>query len=242
MSLLSLLFSCDGHEGDELLNQKKLMVSQFTTISFDNPNSPEVVNLYFKYNSSGDVVNIHSDASAEYMLLDYTADKKINKIDNYKNKKIEYTEVFTYQNNQLEKIVAEYDNKAFNRYIDYTYNDNGKLSSQSICEGPPCRNNKTKYYYEGDNIKAIVNDSGWGSLYTTYDNKYNPFINMNKYLRVDFAGLVPINVNNVLTEETNGHHITYTIDYNSAGFPVKIIGKDEKGNNWVQYNYEYIRL
>jgi hypothetical protein len=36
--------------------------------------------------------------------------------------------------------------------------------------------------------------------------------------------------------------ITYTIDYNAEGLPVKSLGKDEKGNNWVQYNYEYIRL
>ena len=87
------------------------------------------------------MVEIGSGNSGNYVTIEYTADKKISKMDHYKkNKGVEYTENFTYQNNQLIKIVAEYENKAFNRIIDYTYDNNGNLKTTSICEGPPCGN------------------------------------------------------------------------------------------------------
>ena len=37
----------------------------------------------------------------------------------------------------------------------------------------------------------------------------------------------------------NGN-ITYNIQYNDSNLPTKVVGKDENGNNYVQYNYEYI--
>lgn len=188
--------------------------------------------------------------SGNYVAVDYTADKKISKIDHYKNNKgIEYTENFTYLNDQLIKIVAEYENKAFNRIIDYTYDNNGNLKTTSICEGPPCGNPwKTTFDYIGNNVSRKT-ESGAGSSSIsvneyTYDNKSNPSVNMNKYLRIVFGYQDLIGSNNILTEKiyTNRMVITYTIDYNAEGLPVKSLGKDEKGNNWVQYNYEYIRL
>ncbi|WP_407534678.1 hypothetical protein [Elizabethkingia miricola] len=147
------------------------------------------------------------------------------------------------------KIVAEYENKAFNRIIDYTYDSSGNLKTRSICEGPPCGNpSKTTFYYSGANVSSRTESGGGGSYVFvsdyTYDNKSNPSVNMNKYLRIVFGYQDLIGSNNILTEKiyTNRMVITYTIDYNAEGLPVKSLGKDEKGNNWVQYNYDYIRL
>lgn len=136
------------------------------------------------------MVEIGSGNSGNYVTIEYTADKKISKMDHYKkNKGVEYTENFTYQNNQLIKIVAEYENKAFNRIIDYIYDNNGNLKTTSICEGPPCGNPwKTTFDYTGSNVSRRT-ESGAGSPGIsineyTYDNKSNPAINMNKYLRI----------------------------------------------------------
>ncbi|KUY19678.1 hypothetical protein BAZ12_04715 [Elizabethkingia miricola] len=248
--VFTLFMSCNSRDNNDSSDQKKMMISKITVTSFDNPASPDVSVQSFKYNTSGDVIEIKSGNSGNYVAVDYTADKKISKIDHYKNNKgIEYTENFTYLNDQLIKIVAEYENKAFNRIIDYTYDNNGNLKTTSICEGPPCGNPwKTTFDYIGNNVSRKT-ESGAGSSSIsvneyTYDNKSNPSVNMNKYLRIVFGYQDLIGSNNILTEKiyTNRMVITYTIDYNAEGLPVKSLGKDEKGNNWVQYNYEYIRL
>lgn len=248
--VFTLFMSCNSRDNNDSSDQKKMMISKITVTSFDNPASPYTSSIFYKYNSIGDVVEISSGNSGEYAAIIYAADKKISKIDHYKkNKGIEYTENFTYLNDQLIKIVAEYENKAFNRIIDYTYDNNGNLKTTSICEGPPCGNPwKTTFDYIGNNVSRKT-ESGAGSSSIsvneyTYDNKSNPSVNMNKYLRIVFGYQDLIGSNNILTEKiyTNRMVITYTIDYNAEGLPVKSLGKDEKGNNWVQYNYEYIRL
>nr|WP_199161980.1 hypothetical protein [Elizabethkingia sp. ASV34] len=248
--VFTLFMSCNGRDNNDSSDQKKMMISKITVTSFDNPASPDVSVQSFKYNTSGDVIEIKSGNSGNYVAVDYTADKKISKMNHYKNNKgIEYTENFTYQNNQLIKIIAEYENKAFNRIIDYTYDGDGNLKTRSICEGPPCSNpSKTTFYYSGANVNSR-SDSGGGGSYVfvsdyTYDNKLNPSVNMNNYLRVVFAYQDLMGINNILTEKIHSNRmtITYVIDYNAEGLPVKSLGKDEKGNNWVQYNYEYIRL
>ncbi|MET7035508.1 hypothetical protein [Elizabethkingia miricola] len=248
--VFTLFMSCNSRDNNDSSDQKKMMISKITVTSFDNPASPYTSSIFYKYNSIGDVVEISSGNSGEYAAIIYAADKKISKIDHYKkNKGIEYTENFTYLNDQLIKIVAEYENKAFNRIIDYTYDNNGNLKTTSICEGPPCGNPwKTTFDYIGNNVSRKT-ESGAGSSSIsvneyTYDNKSNPSVNMNKYLRIVFGYQDLIGSNNILTEKiyTNRMVITYTIDYNAEGLPVKSLGKDEKGNNWVQYNYDYIRL
>ncbi|MDV2448688.1 hypothetical protein CMU93_14390 [Elizabethkingia anophelis] len=248
--VFTLFMSCNSRDNNDSSDQKKMMISKITVTSFDNPSSPYTSSIFYKYNSIGDVVEIGSGNSGNYVAIEYTADKKISKMDHYKkNKGVEYTENFTYQNNQLIKIVAEYENKAFNRIIDYAYDGSGNLKTRSICEGPPCSNpSKTTFYYSGANVSSRA-DSDGGSSYIfvsdyTYDNKLNPSVNMNKYLRIVFAYQDLMGANNILTEKINSNRttITYAIDYNAEGLPVKSLGKDEKGNNWVQYNYEYIRL
>lgn len=248
--VFTLFMSCNSRDNNDSSDQKKMLISKITVTSFDNPASPYTSSIFYKYNSIGDVVEISSGNSGNYVTVDYTADKKISKMDHYKiNKGIEYTENFTYQNNQLIKIVAEYENKAFNRIVDYTYDNNGNLKTTSICEGPPCGSPwKTTFDYTGNNVSRRT-ESGAGSPGIsvneyTYDNKSNPSVNMNKYLRIAFGYQDLIGSNNILTEKiyTNRMTITYVIDYNAEGLPVKSLGKDEKGKNWVQYNYEYIRL
>ncbi|MCT4172994.1 hypothetical protein HZP56_08350 [Elizabethkingia anophelis] len=248
--VFTLFMSCNSRDNNDSSDQKKMMISKITVTSFDNPASPYTSSIFYKYNSIGDVVEIGSGNSGNYVTIEYTADKKISKMDHYKkNKGVEYTENFTYQNNQLIKIVAEYEDKAFNRIIDYAYDGSGNLKTRSICEEPPCSNpSKTTFYYSGANVSSRA-DSDGGSSYIfvsdyTYDNKLNPSVNMNKYLRIVFAYQDLMGANNILTEKINSNRttITYAIDYNAEGLPVKSLGKDEKGNNWVQYNYEYIRL
>ncbi|MCL1669442.1 hypothetical protein M2T82_15355 [Elizabethkingia ursingii] len=248
--VFTLFMSCNSRDNNDSSDQRKMMISKITVTSFDNPASPYTSSIFYKYNSTGDVVEISSGNSGEYAAIAYAADKKISKIDHYKKDKgIEYTENFTYLNDQLIKIVAEYENKAFNRIVDYTYDSNGNLKTTSICEGPPCGSPwKTTFDYTGNNVSRKT-ESGAGSSSVsvneyTYDSKSNPSVNMNKYLRIVFGYQDLIGANNILTEKiyTNRMTITYTIDYNAEGLPVKSLGKDEKGNNWVQYNYEYIRL
>ncbi|HFK5584451.1 TPA: hypothetical protein ACGZ92_000634 [Elizabethkingia anophelis] len=248
--VFTLFMYCNSRDNNDSSDPKKMMISKITVTSFDNPASPYTSVQSFKYNPSGDLIEIRSNNSDNYVVVEYTADKKISKMDHYKkNKGVEYTENFTYQNNQLIKIVAEYEDKAFNRIIDYAYDGSGNLKTRSICEGLPCSNpSKTTFYYSGANV-SLRADSDGGSSYIfvsdyTYDNKLNPSVNMNKYLRIVFAYQDLMGVNNILTEKINSNRttITYAIDYNAEGLPVKSLGKDEKGNNWVQYNYEYIRL
>ena len=85
--------------------KKKMLISKITVTSFDNPASPYTSSIFYKYNSIGDVVEISSGNSGEYAAIVYAADKKISKIDHYKkNKGIDYTENFTYLNDQLIKL------------------------------------------------------------------------------------------------------------------------------------------
>ncbi|XJR84668.1 hypothetical protein ACH34I_12615 [Elizabethkingia anophelis] len=191
--VFTLFMSCNSRDNNDSSDPKKMMISKITVTSFDNPASPYTSVQSFKYNPSGDLIEIRSNNSDNYVTVEYTADKKISKMDHYKkNKGVEYTENFTYQNNQLIKIVAEYEDKAFNRIIDYAYDGSGNLKTRSICEGPPCSNpSKTTFYYSGANVSSRA-DSDGGSSYIfvsdyTYDNKLNPSVNMNKYLRIVFA-------------------------------------------------------
>ena len=251
--VFTLFMSCnsrDNRDDNDSSVQKKMMISKIMVTSFDNPASPYISSQAFKYNSAGDLVEINWNNSDNYAVIEYSADKKINKIDHYKkNKGVEYTENFTYQNNQLIQIVAEYENEAYNRIIDYTYYNNGNLKSSSICEGPPCGDpSKQTFYYSGNNVSRRE-DSGGGGYYIfrsdyAYDDKPNPAVNMNKYLRIVFGYQDLMGANNILTEKiySNNMIITYTIDYNAEGLPVKSMGKDEKNRNWVQYEYEYVRL
>ena len=108
------------------------------------------------------------------------------------------------------------------------------------------------YTYNGNNISSEISETG-GSFGTridfSYDDKLNPYTNLNKYLRITMRGAYVISKNNYLIEKisykSNGVWIqnqtrTSTIQYNSAGLPTQVISKEANGSLAAQYNYEYI--
>ncbi|MDV2445986.1 hypothetical protein CMU93_00540 [Elizabethkingia anophelis] len=251
VSTAILLASCSDSKNDDVSVERKTMVSKVIYTSFENPSSPKTVTDIFTYDANGNMVKMNGINSDGYSVFEYSADKKINKIIHYDkdNKTIRLTDIFTYQGEVLIKYLADYEDKTSNRLIEYTYDNNGNLKTSTICEGPPCTStHKTTFSYNGGNIQSLTNQSTGGSYISTtqytYDNKSNPFINMNKYLRILLSGRYLMNANNEITIRDNysNGQISYTVNYNNEGFPTKILGKDEKNNNWVQYEYEYIKL
>ncbi|WP_407534679.1 hypothetical protein [Elizabethkingia miricola] len=85
--VFTLFMSCNSRDNNDSTDQKKMMISKITVTSFDNPASPDVNVQSFKYNPSGDVIEIRSNNSDNYVAVEYTADKKISKMDHYKKNK-----------------------------------------------------------------------------------------------------------------------------------------------------------
>ncbi|ROH90588.1 hypothetical protein EGI15_18185 [Chryseobacterium cucumeris] len=109
------------------------------------------------------------------------------------------------------------------------------------------------YTYDGNNISTEISEGG-GSSYSTkivysYDDKQNPYININKYLKIMMGRAYAVSQNNYLTEKisyksngvwTQNQTRTSTIQYNSTGYPTEVISKEANGNLSAKYTYEYI--
>ncbi len=251
LPIILLCMSCSDRKNDEVTIENKTVISKITSTFYDTQSSPNVYTDVFAYDNNGNMTKMYGINADGYSIFEYSSDKKLNKIIHYgkDNKTIKFTDIFTYQGDQLIKYIADYEDKTSNRIIEYTYDNNGNLKTTSICEGPPCPiPHKTTFSYTDGNVKFMTSQSPGNSYIPSneysYDNKQNPFINMNKYLRILLSGRYLMSANNVVTEKMNysSSVITYTIDYNTEGFPTKILGKDQNNNKWVQYNYEYIKL
>ncbi len=252
-----LLSSCSNNDENTVITdpvtEPQMLLSKITTVYYDNPSNPETTVSTLEYNSQRRLTKISSDGRSS--IFEYDATGKPVKTNYYKpDGTLEYYNTYTYNGDKLEKTMAIYSNPDYNRTINYTYN-NGKVVS-SILLQPSSNPITDTYTYNGENISSEIHESG-GIISGTkrefsYDNKSNPFIHFDKYLKIMMGGAYVLSPNNYISEKisyktSTGTWIqnqvnTYDIQYNSAQLPTQVIGKDANGNNTVKYNYEYISL
>ncbi len=253
----AILLSCENNDNDsgDPASEKKLLLSKITTTYYDNPNNPETTISTLNYNDKGELMS--SESEGRFSTLEYDAQGKPTKTNYYKpDKTLDYYSVYSYQGDKLMNIKAIYDNPNFNRSISFSYDSNGKVIKSSFCQSENCSNPDTdSYTYNGDNISVETNQLNGTINYTSkiessYDDKLNPYTNINKYLRIMMGGAYVISRNNYTSQKmsykksdgnwTQNQTINYTIQYNDSNLPTKVIGKGANGNNYVEYNYEYI--
>ncbi|WP_157676787.1 hypothetical protein [Chryseobacterium sp. T16E-39] len=236
-------------------SEKRVLLSKITTIYYDNPAQPETTVSTLEYNAQGELVKTLSDGRVS--IFEYNNGKPV-KVNYYNaDHTLEYYTSFAYNGEQLVNIKAIYSNPNFNRSSTYTYNANGKLASSTLCQSEDCSHPSiSSYTYNGDNISVETYLMGGTISYSnkkefSYDDQLNPYTNINKYIKIMMEGAYTISKNNYTTEKisykdnNNGTWIqnqtnTYSIQYNSDHLPVQVIGKQSNGQNYVQYNYEYI--
>lgn len=254
----AFLSNCNSKDDNDFVEEstaKKTLLSKVTTVYYDNPNNPETTVSTLSYNDNGQITG--SESAGRTSTFEYDASGKPIKTNYYKaDKTLEYYAAYTYNGEQLTSTKAIYTNPAFNRTISYSYDSTGKLSKTSLCQSENCTNPSTNSYnYAGDNISVETTVSAGTINYSyktesSYDDKLNPYNNVNKYLRIMMGGAYALSKNNFSSAKNfykdsdgswvqNGN-ITYTAQYNDANFPVQVVGKDANGNNYVQYHYEYV--
>lgn len=245
--------SCSNNEDlpSYSTRKQKLLRSIFVT-HYDNSFKPKYIQHTFRYNPAGEVVKI---TSQEGLTTFEYSNGKPSKINYYNDKEqLIYYNTFTYNNDKLAEVKAIYANSEYNRTTTYTYNSNGQLIGSILCQSPDCSKQSTiSYTYDGDNISTETSTTG-GTLNSIkkdffYDNRYSPFTDTNKYLRIAMGGAYSLSKNNYTTEKisyknddgtwTQKQTNYYIIEYDSNGLPQSVVGKDAKGNDIVDYYYQY---
>lgn len=249
-----LLMNCssdDRFDEPVKVKEKKLLLSKISSVYYDNPENPETTISTLTYNDKGEMVKSNSEDGIS--VFEYDTDGKPLKALYYNNNILAYTSIYKYSGDKLTSVKSVYDNPNFNREFSFTYNSVGKVTSTKLCQGENCNNpSTTTYTYIEDNIS--VETSSWG-MYSTkrdyqYDDHVNPFHYTNSYLKLVMGGAYVMSKNNYTTEKISNKNsdgnwlqsqaITYSFQYNSEKLPTEVIGKDQNGNNYVKYNYEYI--
>ncbi|UTX50365.1 hypothetical protein [Chryseobacterium sp. MA9] len=255
MSAVVFFNSCssnDDNEGIKTSSEPKVLLSKITTVYYDTPSQPQTSVETLEYNSQGELIKTLSASGASTFEYNNGKPARINHYNT--SQTLEYYSVFNYNGDQLASVKAIYPNPNFNRTITFNYNTSGQVISSTLCQSPDCSNpGIDTYTYDGNNISSETSETGGSSFSNktvfSYDDKLNPYTNINKYLRIMMGRAIVMSPNNYLTEKisykSNGVWIqnqtrTSTIQYNSAGLPVQIISKEANGNLSVQYNYEYI--
>ncbi len=253
MSTVIIFNSCsNGDDNTNDSSEKKLLLSKVTTTYMGIPDNVETGILTFEYNNKGQLVKMQSKDGAT--TFEYNNNKPVKS--NYYNsqQKLEYYSEFSYDGNQLigNKVVSPTPQN--NITYKYTYALNGQLATSTICNSVNCTSPTIEYYtYNGDNVSVYTVNIGETnfSLKNEYssDNKFTPYTNINKYLKIFFRRTETLSKNNYLTDKNSSNSsgnwlpndtITYTLEYNSSGFPIKSLGKNQNGKSIVQYDYEYI--
>lgn len=250
--------SCSSNDDNEGTNipseQPQLLLSKVTTVYYDNPSSPETTVSNLTYNNQKQLTKTFSENRTSTFEYDTTG-KPSKTIYYNSDGTLDYYSVYTYNEDQLTDIKAIYTDADGNRTVTYKYNTNGQMISSTLCQNPECSSpGIDTYVYNGNNISSET--STWGGFMTysnkrdfSYDDKPNPYTNINKYLKIMMGNAYNLSKNNYLVEKIsykdNGvwvpnQTITYTIQYNSSGLPVQVVGKEANGNLYVQYSYEYI--
>ncbi|SMO76100.1 hypothetical protein SAMN06265171_106181 [Chryseobacterium rhizoplanae] len=256
MSSVLFFNSCssnDDNDGTNTPSEPKVLLSKVTIVYYDNPAQPQTSIQTLEYNNQGELIKtLSSSGSSEF---EYSNGKPTKTTYYRPDGTVDYYSAYTYNGDLLTTVKAIYtSNPDYNRTITYNYNTNGQMISSSLCQSPACSNPIVDTFtYDGNNISSETSEGG-GSSYSTkivysYDDKLNPYININKYLKIMMGGAYAASKNNYLTEKisfksngvwTQNQTRTSTIQYNSAGFPVQVVSKEANGSLSAQYNYEYI--
>lgn len=244
--------SNDDNDGTNTPSEPKTLLSKVTIVYYDNPAQPQTSIQTLEYNNQGELIKTLSASGSS--KFEYNNGKP-TKTTYYKpDGTLDYYSVFNYNGDQLINVKAIYTNPNNNRTITFNYNTSGQVISSSLCQSPDCSNPIVDtYVYNGNNISSETSETTGFSFSTrivySYDDKLNPYTNINKYLKLMMGGAYVISKNNYLTEKISSKNNgvweqiqsrTSTIQYNSAGFPVQVVSKEANGSLSAQYNYEYI--
>ncbi|MFS4471387.1 hypothetical protein [Chryseobacterium sp. T20] len=254
MSSVVFFNSCSSNDDNEGNNtSSKVLLSKVTIVYYDNPAQLQTSIQTLEYNNHGELIKTSSALGTS--KFEYSNGKP-TKTTYYKpDGTVDYYSAYTYNGDLLTTVKAIYTtNPDYNRTITYNYNTNGQVISSSLCQSPTCSNPIVDTFtYDGNNISTEISEGG-GSSYNTkivysYDDKLNPYVNINKYIKIMMGGAYAVSQNNYLVEKisfksngtwTQNQTRTSTIQYNSAGFPTQVISKEANGSLSAQYNYEYI--
>lgn len=254
MSSVVFFNSCSSNDDNEGNNTSaKVLLSKVTIVYYDNPSQPQTSIQTLEYNNQGELIKTTSALGTS--KFEYSNGKP-TKTTYYKpDGTVDYYSAYSYNGDLLTTVKAIYTtNPDYNRTITYNYNTNGQVISSSLCQSPACSNPIVDTYtYDGNNISTEISEGG-GSSYSTkivysYDDKQNPYININKYLKIMMGRAYAVSQNNYLTEKisyksngvwTQNQTRTSTIQYNSTGYPTEVISKEANGNLSAKYTYEYI--
>lgn len=248
------LVACSTDREEEPAIIEKPLLTKITTTYYDSPDHPEVSINSLDYNSKGQLVSGSSAAQTSVFEYD-SSGKPVKTIYYNSDKSYAYTNNYVYEGEKLVTINSVYDNPNYNRKVTYTYNASGQVSGLKSCEQPDCSSPITHTYtYSNQNISSET--TVWNSTFSistkreyTYDDKRNAYSTLNPYIRTMMGGAYTLSENNYKTEkisfkDTAGNwivnqNITYTLQYNDENLPTVVTGKDENGQLYVEYRYEY---
>ncbi|MCS4301294.1 hypothetical protein [Chryseobacterium sp. BIGb0232] len=239
--------SCSSNDENEP-TEKKILLSKVTTTYSDPIVSFLNGTLTLEYNSKGQLIKMQSKEGTS--IFEYKNGKPIKSNDYNSQQQLESYSEFNYSGDQLVSNKIIYTNSENNRTHQYAYNAVGQLSSYTSCRSVNCSDpTKETYIYNGDNVSLHTLNFNETDLKTeySYDNKFNPYTNTDKYLKISWGRNDILSKNNCIISKSDSQYsgkdiTTYNLEYNSAGFPTRTIGKSMNGEPFVQYDYEYITL
>lgn len=260
ISLTIIFNSCSNNDDTTApVNQpvKKLYLTKAKATDLYDPDNQDTIVVSYEYDSQGQVVKFNH--STGNWTFEYSNGKPV-KVNQHSIQSPDSYSVLTYNGDQLINFKTINANQTTQSNESYTYNASGKLTTYQNCFTDDCSPDSTtsNYTYNGNNISES-NSIMVGMLNSvsktqySYDDKFNPYTNVNQYIRLITEGPYNYNKNNILTEKRSylrkstgawieSGNTTYTIQYNSSGFPVQALGKDADGNNIIRIDYEYMEL
>ncbi|QLL58125.1 MULTISPECIES: hypothetical protein [Empedobacter] len=139
---------------------------------------------------------------------------------------------------------------------EYYYNNLGKFNKEIVCSnGSACNGDQNAIYsYTNNNITSVI-DKTFGSWFSDgmknlyeFDKSNSPYKNSQEVIRILQNQFMHSYSENNVVKETQywslsnaepNRIVTYTYTYDKDNFPILIVGKDEKGNNYFKVEYEY---
>ena len=254
------VFSCSSNPENivpVLVSLKVVKKITLSTLNNDEENPQfEITVSDFAY-QNGQINKITLN-DYETKIFEYDGNK-ITKIKKYYDNVLHSENKFIYLNDVL--VSNSYiDNGApwlLNKFVI----EDDKLQNVSYGDGPPEPYNLSEFLYVANNVSERKQSFPYyysKSRYSDFDSKNNPYRNQNKYFKTIFSNWSPYgddklrissNENNPMTEMILSYDdalertLSYTIQYDSDNFPIKIEGKDILNNQLiVKYEYEYTVL
>lgn len=266
-SLISTTFlmSCnndDNDSGNSKSKEKVIKSLKINALSDIKDGVPiyEIEKYVFYYDDQyKKLLKIENLENQSTSLYNYQ-DDKLTSIDSSHKNILSSTVKLFYTNSKVAYTLTYEDNNMTERH-DYIYNAKSQLIQENICTSSGvCPSNKgIKYTYDGDNVIQLfdnswipswLNSEGMVHKYTYKSTANNPFKNTQEELKIFFSSLNSISKQNIETEtsyynwhsneqNTSDRVVTYTYTYDKDNFPVKVVGLDNKGQNYTTMDYEY---